>query len=219
MTRPSRRSLAVAAFVALTACGSRPAPAQDPAPAADSLAAALPPAGHGQLGQDAITLALRSGTIELRFTPLDERVTRLLAPDAYQALQVLLTRQAGALDSALSRLAIRTPGVAMVSFHGLAPSSRFDPQLLTVTVHNQQMRPAGVIPLSPTFSGQQLDARDQAIGLFIFDRPIPVTEPFSLSYLDASSDDWERRLNRFDRERARIQARTGITGSPQEGGD
>ncbi len=217
MSRP-RRLLVVMAVV-LAACGTRNAPAQGVTPEADSIGAAIIPAGLGQLSQDVITLSLRSGTIELRFTPLDERVTRLLAPDSYQALQVLLTRQAAALDSAYSRLGIRTPGVAMVSFHGLAPSSRFDPQLLTLTVHNQQLRPAGVIPLSPLFSAQQLDARDQAIGLFIFDEVIPVTEPFTLSYLDIRSDDWERRLTRMERERARIKAKSGGAGSPEEGLD
>lgn len=210
-----RRSTALATAVLLAACGTRNVPAQEPTPDPDSANSSSIPAGHGQLSQDVITLALRSGTIELRFTPLDERVTRLLAPDAYQALQVLLTRQANALDSAYSRLGIRTPGIAMVSFHGLAPSSRFDPQLVTLTVHNQQMRPAGVIPMSPSFSAQQLDARDQAIGLFIFDQVIPVTEPFTLSYLEARSDDWERRLTRFERERARIRAKSGTTGSPE----
>lgn len=218
MTRPCpTRVLAMA--LTLAACGAKSAPAQDPAPEADSLGAALIPPGLGQLGQDAITLALRSGTTELRFTPLDERVTRLLAPDAYQALQVLLTRHAGPIDSALTRLGIRNPGIAMVSFHGLAPSSRFDPQLLMLTVHNQQMRPAGVIPLSPTFSAQQLEARQQAIGLFIFDEMIPVTEPFRLSYLEASTDDWERRLTRFERERARVKARAGSAGAPEAGGN
>jgi hypothetical protein len=77
------------------------------------------------------------------------------------------------------------------------------------------MRPAGVIPLSPAFSAQQLDARDQAVGLFIFDELIPVTEPLSVSYLEIRNDDWERRLTRFERERARIRGRSG---SPEAGG-
>jgi hypothetical protein len=202
-----------AALVLATACATRPAPAQDPVPVeADSLGSSMIPPGEGQLRQDVITIGLRSGTIELRFTPLDERVTRLLAPDAYQSLQVLLSRHAQALDSAVARLGIRTPGIAMVSFHGLAPGSRFDPQLLTLTVHNQRMSPAGVIPLSATFSAQQLDVRDQAIGLFLFDELIPVTEPFTLGYLDANSSDWERRLNRLERERARIRAKAGLGG-------
>ena len=75
-----------------------------------------------------------------------------------------------------------------------------------------------MIPLSPTFSAQQLDARQQAIGLFIFDEFIPVTEPFRLSYLEASTDDWERRLTRFERERARVKARAGTTDAPEAGG-
>ncbi len=205
--------------VATAACASHPATAQEPAPSpAGGDQGALVVPGHGQLNQDVITISLRSGTLEMRFTPLDERITRLLAPDAYQAIQVLLTRQASAIDSTLAREGIRTPGLALVSFYGLAPNSRFDPQLLTLTVHNRQLQPAAVLPLSASFSGQQLDTRGQATGLFIFDQPIPVAEPFTVGYLDASSDDWERRLNRFDRERARIRAKVGSPAPSANGG-
>ena len=43
-----------------------------------------------------------------------------------------------------------------------------------------------------------------ATGIFIYEEELPVTEPFTLSYLDASSDDWERRLPRLETERGRI---------------
>jgi hypothetical protein len=203
---------------ATAACAGHPAPApaQQPTSSVGGDQGSLVPPGHGQLRQDVITLSLRSGSLELRFTPLDERVTRLLSSDAYQSLQVLLTRQAGAIDSTVSRLGIRTPGLALVSFYGLAPNTRFDPQLVTLTVRNQQFQPAAVLPISTSFSSQQLDTRDQATGLIIFDQPIPVTEPFDLDYLDASSSDWARRLNRFDRERARIRAKAG---SPDPNGN
>lgn len=209
------RLLALAAVSA--ACASHPVPAQQPSTGSGD-AGSLVPAGQGQLRQDVITIALRSSSLELRFTPLDERVTRLLSPDAYQSLQVLLTRQAGAIDSTLARLGIRTPGLALVSFYGLAPNTRFDPRLVTLTVRNRQYQPAAVLPISTSFSSQQLDTRDQATGLVIFDQPIPVTEPFTVEYLDASSSDWERRLNRFDRERARIRANVGLPASTGNGG-
>lgn len=203
--------------VATAACANHPAPAQEPS-TTDGDQSALVVPGHGQLKQDVITISLHSGTLDLRFTPLDERVTRLLAPDAYQSLQVLLNRQGSAIDSVQNRLGIRSPGLALVSFYGLAPNSRFDPQLVTLTVHNRQIQPAAVVPITGSFSGHQLDTRDQATGLFIFDEPIPVTEPFTVGYLDASSDDWERRLNRFDRERARIRAKAGSPAPTGQGG-
>jgi hypothetical protein len=211
-----RRAATVATAVALlTGCAARPAPAQDPAPV--DTAGALVPAGQGQLSQDQVTLAFRSGNLEIRFTPLDERVLRLIVPDAHRALLDLVEEQRPRVDSVTQRFGIRRPGLALVTFYGLAPDSRFDPRLLLVNVRNRIIRPVATLPLSPAFSAQQLDIRQQAMGIFIFDEPIPVTEPFAVEYLSTTVTDWERRLPRFDRERARIQARTGsgpVTGEP-----
>lgn len=49
--------------------------------------------------------------------------------------------------------------------------------------------------------------------LLLFEEPLPVTEPFIVEYLDARNGEWERRLPRLDRERARILARLGVTDS------
>jgi hypothetical protein len=220
MTRSSLQVLIVVALV--TACSSK-APAQvvppTPAPAdtAGDEAGHLPPIGFGSLSQDLITLRLRSGSIEIRFVPLDERVLRLLTPDTYQALQSTLQQAQPQIDSVAKRRGIRTPGVAVVSFFGLAPNSRFDPQVLIIEHRNRQIRPIAVLPSSPTFSAQQLDVREHATGIFLFEEPLPVTEPFTLSYLDTRSTEWERRLQRLDAERARIQSNSGAntpTGTP-----
>src|SRR5690606_39785501 len=122
------------------ACSPRPAPAQDPVPALDSVI----PEGRGQLAQEVITLQLRSGNLEIRFTPLDERVTRLLAPDAWRSLQDLVTRNAAQVDSVARRAGIRQPGLVLVSFYALAPDTRFDPNLLTVSSHNRKIGRAHV---------------------------------------------------------------------------
>lgn len=207
----SRIVLPIALLV--VACTHREAPAQQPTPH-DTLASALVPSGHGTLSQDAITLAFRVGTLDIRFTPLDERVTRLLANDAAQSLTRLLAVHQAWVDSAAARHGVRTPGIAMVSFFGLAPDTRFDPRLLSLNSRNRLTRPVTVLPLSPTFSAQQLGVRDVAMGLFLFEEPIPVTEPFAIEYLGTTAGDWERRLSRFDRERARIQSRSG-GGTPE----
>ncbi len=201
-------------ILAVTACGPRPAPAQDPVPALDSVL----PEGRGQLAQEVITLQLRSDNLEIRFTPLDERVTRLLAPDAWRSLQQLVERYHPQIDSVARRSGIREPGLVLVSYYALAPDTRFDPHLLTVASHNRILRPVAILPLSASFSAQQLDIRQQAMGLYIFDERIPVTEPFGIEYLSASSREWERRLPRFDRERARIQSRASGT-TPESGRD
>ncbi len=190
------------------ACSPRAAAGQDPAPA-DSTHVDLVPAGHGQLTQDAITLVLRSGSVEIRFTPLDERVTRLLSNDNWQSIRNLVASNRERIDSAATRHSIRNPRLAMVTFFGIRSDARFDPQLLTISSRSRLLRPAAVIPLSASFSAQQLEVGAQAMGLFLFDEELPVLEPFVLEYLDASSKDWERRLSRFDRERGRILSRAG----------
>jgi hypothetical protein len=164
-----------------------------------------------------VTLAFRNGNLEIRFTPLDERVLRLIVPDAHRALLDLLEDHRARVDSVTQRFGIRRPGLALVTFYGLAPDSRFDPRILLINLRNRIIRPVATLPLSPAFSAQQLDIRQQAMGIFIFDEAIPVTEPFTVEYLSTTVADWERRLPRFDRERARIQARTGsgsIPGAP-----
>ena len=46
------------------------------------------PAGYGSLTQNDLALRVRNDDIEIRFIPLDPRVTRLLARDALQSLAV-----------------------------------------------------------------------------------------------------------------------------------
>lgn len=195
--------MAIAGALALPAC----ARAQVSTPVDSVRALELQP-GLGQLNQDVITLRLSSGTLEVRIVPLEERLIRLLAPDAYQSLHLLLQSQRKRIDSIAAARGVREPGVALVSFYGLAPATRFDPAVLSISLRNQQYRPIGTVPLSPTFSNQQLDVREQASGLFVYERQLPTQEPFTVRYLDSTNDDWERRLTRLDSERARILGRT-----------
>ena len=206
------RSKLMVMMVMLAACAPRTVPAQG----TGAIDSTLVPAGYGQLPQDAITLVLRSGNLDIRFTPLDERVTRLLPPDGYQALQQMISRHRVQIDSATTRLGIRNPGMVLVAFFARTTDARFDPQLVNISSRNRLLRPGAIVPLSPSFSNQQLDVGAQAMGLYLFEEAIPVTEPFSVEYLDASTSDWERRLPRFDRERARIQSRAGAgSGTPE----
>ncbi|MBK6494596.1 MAG: hypothetical protein IPO52_03910 [Gemmatimonadetes bacterium] len=169
--------------------------------------ASLIPAGFGRLNQDVITLRLGTGSLDIRIVPLEEGLLRLLSPDGYRALTNLVAGEQKRLDSLGAARGLRQPGLALVTFFGLAPNTRFDPQLLTVMGRNQLYRPVGVLPLSPGFSNQQLDARGQATAIIVYERPLPVLEPFTVSYLSASSTEWERKLQRLNAERARIVGR------------
>ena len=165
------------------------------------------PVGKGQLSREALTLRLRAGNLDILFVPLEERVLRLLAPDSYQSLENLLKQKRLAIDSAAMANGMTNPGIALVTFHATAPNTRFDPQLLMLSLHGQQTRAGAVLPMTPTLGNQQLDTRDVATGLFLYRRDIPVMEPFAVTYLDATSDDWGTRLQRINSERTRILGR------------
>lgn len=199
-----RPPAALLALVGLMACAPQIAPAQ--AIPHDSLASQLP-IGQGRLNQDVLTLRVGTGSLDIRLVPLEEGVLRLLSPDGYRALTNLVAEQRVALDSLATSRGLRQPGLALVTFYGLAPNTRFDPQLLTLSLRNQLYRPVGILPLSPAFSNQVLDVRGQATAIFVFERPLPVLEPFTLSYLTSSSNEWERKLPRLNNERARIIGR------------
>lgn len=189
-------------IIAACACAPRSAPAQTTV--IDTSLVDDLPLGKGRLSQDNITVRLRAGTLDIRVVPLDERVLRLLSNDGYASLHGLLASQKRRIDSVATSRGVRRPGLALVSFHALAPATRFDPQALAISLRNRYYRPIGVLAMSPAFSSQQLDAGGAASGIVIYEEELPVTEPFTISYIDATSDDWERRLPRLETERGRI---------------
>ncbi|MGH7592367.1 MAG: hypothetical protein ACRELE_00725 [Gemmatimonadales bacterium] len=199
-TPPSGVAPVARALLALAAIASS-ATAQS---VADSSRTDNLPAEKGQLSLSTLTVNLSYTNLEIVFVPLDERVLRLLTRDSYLSMERLIQQHRQSIDSAASASGVTSPGLAFVSFHGLAPNTRFDPQLLTLIFHGQQFRPAAWVALSPSFSNQQLDVREQVQAIFIYRRDIPVREAFTLSYLAANNDDWGNRLIRFDAERSRI---------------
>lgn len=167
----------------------------------------LPP-GYGSLTQNDLALRVRNDDLEIRFVPLDPRVTPLLARDAYQSLQGLVETYRRAIDSVASRAGVAQPGLALVSFFGQRPDVRFDPQTLTLLIRNRVFRPLGVIPLNAKFTSQQLGVREQASAIYLFEQEIPVDDSFTLSYGTLTSEDWQRKQPVLDRERARVAARS-----------
>jgi hypothetical protein len=165
------------------------------------------PAGYGTLTQNDLALRLSNDDLEIRFIPLDHRVTRLLARDAYQSLLGLTDTHRREIDSVASRAGVSQPGLALVSFFGLRPDVRFDAQTLTLLVRNRVFRPIGIIPLNPKFTSGQLGIREQASAIYLFEEDLPVSDSFTLSYGALTSEDWQNKLPTLDRERARVAAR------------
>ena len=172
----------------------------------------LPPPGQGSLKQSDLALNVRSDDLEVRLVPLDERVTRLLARDAYQSLQSLVHSRRASIDSVARMYGISTPGLALVSFFGRQPGARFDPGTLTLNVRNQEVRPRGIVPFSPRFTSQQLDVREQASAIFVFDELLPVNDDdFNFAYQGRASESWRSKQRLLDRERGRVAARERVT--------
>ena len=198
-------------MITLLGCGwallaAAPALAQDGDGAPDH----LPPPGHGSLKQSDLALGVRTDEVGVRLVPLDERVTRLLARDAYQSLQGLVHSRRASIDSVARLSGISSPGLALVSFFGGREGARFDPSTLNLEIRNQLLRPRGIVPFSPRFTSQQLNVREQVTAIYVFDELLPVTDDFSFSYRGRTSEAWQNKQQLLDRERARVAARSRL---------
>jgi hypothetical protein len=178
------------------------------AQAGGGAAATALPGGYGSLTQDDLSLRLRTSDMEVRFVPLDARVTRLLARDSWESLRSLVQSRRPAIDSVANSAGVSRPGLALVSFFAQQANARFDPQTLTVMARNREFRPLGIVPFSGRFTSQQLNVREQVSAIFLFEEDLPVTDSFSISYGGVASDDWRNKQPALDRERVRVAVRS-----------
>ena len=167
----------------------------------------MPPGGYGSLTQDDIALRIRTPDIEVRFIPLDVRITRLLARDSWSSLRSLVESRRSSIDSVANMSGVSRPGLALVTFFAQRDNARFDPQTLTVLVRSREFRPLGIVPFSGRFSSQQLDVREQVSAIYLFEEDLPVNDSFTVLYGGMTSDDWQGKQRVLDRERARVALR------------
>ncbi len=212
--RPSHLRRAHAIVLAAVLAGSHAAcaHAQDPQPtvAPDD----LPPVGFGTLGQNDIGISLSTESFTVGAIPLDEGVIRLLAPDTYASMHRLLESRAAEIAAVASRYGIRDPVIFLVSFYGREEEARFDPEALTITGQNRLFRPIGILPVSPAFDDRQLNQRETATAVYLYDSGIRLADPFTLSYDGISSNQWERTLRILERERAAVETRAAAARKP-----
>jgi hypothetical protein len=168
----------------------------------------LPPPGFGSLKQSDLALRLRNDDLEVRLVPLDPRVTRLLARDAYESLEGLVRSRRSSIDSLARVSGISVPGLALVTFFGGREGARFDPSNLNLGIRNQFLRPRGIVPISPRFTSQQLNVREQVTAIYLFDELLPVDDDFNVSYQGLLSENWQNKQRVLDRERGRVSARS-----------
>ena len=165
------------------------------------------PAGTASLTQNDLALRIRTTDLELRFVPLDPRVTRLLAKDSWESLRSVVQSRRAAIDSVANMTGVSRPGLALVTFFGQRDNARFDPQSVTVRIRSREYRPLGIVPFSGQFTSQQLDVRQQVSGIFLFEQDLPVNDSFVVLYAGQPSDDWQGKQRTLDRERARVALR------------
>lgn len=168
----------------------------------------LVPAGYGSLRQDDIALRMQAPGLILRAVPLDEGIIRLLTPDSYRALRDLQESNRVTIDGVARRSGGRGASVWLVSFYGTEPQVRFVPMDLLVTSVGRDFRPLDIIGLSAGFGEQRLRQRETQSALYIFDPDIDLNQPLSMSFQGARDDSWQQVLQRVERERALVLARS-----------
>ena len=181
-------------------------PGQDPS---------LPPAGFGSLRQEQLGVNLATTNLRIRVIPLDERVIRLLAPDAYRSLHDMLDSRTTDILAA-ARAAGRGDSVAlfMVTFFGMQPQTRFNPDDLLIVSQNATFRPIGRVAFTPRFNENELSVREQAAAIYLYEPGIAILRPFTVQYGITVSDAWSQSLNLINAERTRVLARAAAS-TPQ----
>jgi hypothetical protein len=165
------------------------------------------PAGFGSLRRDDIAIRFTTPHVEVQLLPLDEQVIRLLAPDTYRSLTALLRTRKAEIDRTAERSGTASPAIWMVTFFGVVPQARFTPDDVNITSRGRLFRPLGIVPIAPQWESNQLEAREQATALYLFDPGIGLSEQLSVSYQGQSNDAWARAIPKLERERARVLAR------------
>ena len=172
------------------------------------------PPGYGTLKRDDIVVRFATGTVEIQCLPLDEQVIRLLATDTYKSLSQLMQNRGDDVTAAAERAGVATPTLVLVTFYGLVPQARFNPEDLNITSRGRLFRPAGIVPLSPTWGSYQLDARQQAVAIYLFEPGITFRETLSISYQGIVNESWSRAMRLLDQERSRVRARAQAAPAP-----
>ena len=172
------------------------------------------PVGYGTLKRDDIAVRFATGQVEIQILPLEEQVIRLLATDTYTSLRDLIKTKRGDIDDQAQRAGVRHPTLMLVTFFGDVPQARFIPEDVNLVSRGRLFRPAGIVPLSPVWGSQQLEAHQQAVAIYLFEEGISFREQLTVSYEGLSSDSWSRAARLLDQERARVLARAQVKQNP-----
>ena len=176
----------------------------------------LPPPGYGTLRQDDVSLRLSaSSKLQVRATPVEESIIRLLSPDSYRAMFELKRSKSDAIAAVARRNAVRAVSLWYVSFFAVERGeTRFSPREFVITNVGRDFRPLDVIPLTPGFGEQRLKQNGRQDALYVFDGQLDVQQPLSISYETARNDGWADILPQIERERALVKGRAAAGRRP-----
>jgi hypothetical protein len=156
----------------------------------------------GTLRTDQVTLELRDGATVVRVTPLDPEVLRLMAPDARRRLGALA--EARRRDLEMEGIGARDASLFVVSFGSAEDGRGFEPEALIVEAGAQRIRPRRIVPLTPGWGEQRLRPLAPESAIYLFDRSIPVLQPFTVRYGTEAGARWEDILPVLQAERRRL---------------
>ncbi len=223
---PCLRRTAIGFFaLTLAACGGAPAP---DSPVGVSTAVAqntddgwhedleipgarpLPPAGLGTLSQDDITVgvAIGSGNLAIKVTPLTEWVIRMTAPDTYRRLNGFKLSRGKEIRERARRNGERGwPLVMFVSFYTRAVESTFEPYDLQIRSQNQVFRPFDILPVTPDFTRERLRQQESQVALYLFPAEIDLDLPMIVEYGGHQGTRWNGIRTVLDRELSKVMSR------------
>lgn len=175
------------------------------------------PAGFGTLRQDDIALKVSPANgLQVRAIPLDERIIRLLSPDSYRSLRELVASKDRDLLAVKERNRLPSYSIWYVSFFAQEQGeTRFSPQEFIINNTGRDFRPLDMLPITPGFGEYRLKQRDVQSALLIFDGQIDVNQPLSaLMESTPSVTDWNRVIQRIERERSLVRSRAAAAPKP-----
>ncbi len=210
-SRVSTRCVLLVAVVLTAACASGgttpPVAAQTTrvdttrtlAPAKDTV-----PIGFGSLKQDELTVAIRTGALLLKVTPLNESVIRLFAPDTYRRLHAL----AASRREEASR-GFGTRELFLISFYSYQPDVTFQPEDVQLMYEGRTLRPEAIVGLTPGWGKQRMQQQESESAVYAFDGPIDYEQDITVRYGMEESTAWHALVTRMQTERAKVKSRTG----------
>jgi hypothetical protein len=154
----------------------------------------------GTLRQDDVTLTLGRHPLQLKVTPLEEEVVRLLAPDTRDRLRALARTHRD--PSGGGRGAV----LFLVSFFSAEAGAVFMERELTLVVAGLRERPSAIHPVTPGWGSQRLGAMETQMAVYAFAAAVDFNQAWALEYDGVVNDEWVRVIPLLQREQARVRS-------------